>query len=654
MMAARFALRRGEEGSALILALVFLSLFGLLISVLLSFAETSFRTTLAVRSQGGAVYAADGVVEAAINAIRYDGNSGRYGYACPTPSLPAINGQQATVTCDPRSDSGIGGGAGTSNKPKRAILTLSTNPAEDGVKKNGSSTLYVRGGIFSNTNIRSDSGAISVDGDVIARGACAASVSATFTKACNIGNAPYPNSTDPNYPLSATFPVARSVPSCPPGPTQWLITFEPGTYTDAVALNNLTSGSGGSCASTTKPKVLWFKPGTYYFDFTTSTSSAWTIQNKDVTVVGGTPKNWVADGSLPYPTTLQVPGSCKTETDPAPNDGVMWVMGGKDTRLSVTAGKFELCAQPSSNQQQIAIYGVKTGTTTTGQLKPTGETSTIWANPQKTREIDDDPATASLSAGQSAYVNSTGFNQVTIPAGSVINDATIRLVHAESGSINKLQLDLAGTGASISFQDGNCGSAGKLCVDPNMHTDLLNVTSTFNTPGKLANFTAKYTVSTPNNKSASAQYDGVRLEVTYSPPGFQALSGCIVAQPYLGSGTCALINNDGSNSTFALQGTVYAPTAAVDVNIPNNATQILGRGAVVRVLDVGMPGSVIPGQYVIQVPAGSDDTTLSNRKVLLTASIGGVARLRALVEFDDGGGLTPGQSVKVLSWSVLR
>ena len=58
--------------------------------------------------------------------------------------------------------------------------------------------------------------------------------------------------------------------------------------------------------------------------------------------------------------------------------------------------------------------------------------------------------------------------------------------------------------------------------------------------------------------------DGVVINVTYTPPGFTVENGCIVAHPYPGDETCALVTTSGSQAGLALQGTLYAPAAAVD------------------------------------------------------------------------------------------
>ena len=79
MITLRLHLRkaRDDEGSsALVLALIFLAILAVGMTALLVFADTSIRATVGLRSQEGNSYAADGAVNAAINAIRGDKTQG--------------------------------------------------------------------------------------------------------------------------------------------------------------------------------------------------------------------------------------------------------------------------------------------------------------------------------------------------------------------------------------------------------------------------------------------------------------------------------------------------------------------------------------------------------------------------------------------------
>jgi hypothetical protein len=67
---------RGEEGSVLVLAIVFFTAIALMVSSLLVLAQTNLQAAGAVRTARGADYDADAAVEAAIARIRVDRNEG--------------------------------------------------------------------------------------------------------------------------------------------------------------------------------------------------------------------------------------------------------------------------------------------------------------------------------------------------------------------------------------------------------------------------------------------------------------------------------------------------------------------------------------------------------------------------------------------------
>jgi hypothetical protein len=97
------------------------------------------------------------------------------------------------------------------------------------------------------------------------------------------------NPTDPHYPPDATTFTDRVVPACPAGR---ILEFLPGRYTDLAGLNNLTNGA--TCAG----KIFYFKPGTYYFDFTvpSGVEPIWYLNNPKSWLIAGQ-RTWDARGS---------------------------------------------------------------------------------------------------------------------------------------------------------------------------------------------------------------------------------------------------------------------------------------------------------------------------------------------------------------------
>src|SRR5262245_58873402 len=75
----RRRLRADDDGAALLIALIFITVVAVAIAISLSVADTSMRTTMALRDQAAYAASADGAAQVAINALRkgsYDGTGG--------------------------------------------------------------------------------------------------------------------------------------------------------------------------------------------------------------------------------------------------------------------------------------------------------------------------------------------------------------------------------------------------------------------------------------------------------------------------------------------------------------------------------------------------------------------------------------------------
>ena len=92
-------LRNEEDGQALLLALGFLVFFGLVITVILGFAEASVRATTNLREQRNTVYAADGAMDGAIQFGRQNLAVGAFGAVPCITYTATLNGTTAAVTC---------------------------------------------------------------------------------------------------------------------------------------------------------------------------------------------------------------------------------------------------------------------------------------------------------------------------------------------------------------------------------------------------------------------------------------------------------------------------------------------------------------------------------------------------------------------------
>ncbi|MEV8514982.1 hypothetical protein [Dactylosporangium sp. NPDC051484] len=348
-----------DSGAALVLALVFITVVAVVIAAVLSFADTSIRTTLRLRDQAAEAAAVDGAAQIAINKLQqgtFDGTVGKcFGPTLDTLDVPNFyqppsgSAYSAAVKCtkDESKSSASPVVISAANKPGSAILTLGTTGDGLNIKVSGGGTIKVHGGIFSNSNITISQGVLSTNTSVTARGNCTGSITSDPARKCNIGTAADPRGNDPNYPAPTTTPTPPSFPVC--SGNNKVIDFWPGLYTDLAKLNKMTDGS--SC----KNSIYVFNPGTYYFNF----GGEWLIDSGYL--IGGTPTTKPVGGTPPT-----IPGSCKSPIPPNPppsdgwtNAGVQFVFGG-DSRIRVKAAQVEICGTYSKTSPPIAVYGLKT------------------------------------------------------------------------------------------------------------------------------------------------------------------------------------------------------------------------------------------------------------------------------------------------------
>jgi len=564
-----------------VLALVFLSVFGVWIAATLSFSESATKVAEGVRAQRGVVYAADGAVEQAIQRIRADANLGKENDStCGT--TVTLNGKTVNVSCLGQPGSGVthlGGDA-----PKLGIITLADDP-EPGVQLASNAVVRVDGGVYSHSSITFEGSNNrlnacpplfpSTHDGCTAYGGSTGTVTA-LGKVCDESriivpalhpNCPYGtpdiSGNDPGLkPAAPAFdPAPDPKPSwtCPPGNGTKVIEFSPGLYTDADKLNKLTDLNKGGCTK----RVLWFAPGNYYFNFGAG-SSKWTIFDKNVTVIGGvkTP-NW--DTTEPLDPSdrvaFPVPGECVSNPD-ADHSGVQFIFGG-ESRLEILAGRMELCAARAGLAQQVAVFGVKDATGT------------------------------SLAA-------ETGC----ITAKTYPNDA-----------------------AAIPWPTTTTVPPTTTTVPPT--TKPMPPTTTTTKKNNKPTTTTSSTTTTSTSTTTT----------TTVPP--------LVP--------CALVNASGDQSVLVINGTVYAPGAAVDISLSNIGYQVISRGIIARVFRVNLtPSSDYSGSLIRSPGLGS--TTTADRTVLLRACVsaacdatGSTDNLRAMVTFPDNGS-TP----LIESWTIVR
>ncbi|MFB9691243.1 hypothetical protein [Amycolatopsis plumensis] len=662
-----------DTGAALPLVLVLVTVIAVVLGALLSFADTSVRTTVNLRDQAASAYTADGALQAGINAIRTSTFTGAAGEHCfggsDTLSLPNFGGAgSAAVSCtaDPAKVRIQCPSLSVCNRPGNAILTLGTG-GEDGlnIQQPTGSSFKVHGIVYSNSNIRVVNGSLDTNTAVYARGTCSGTILSTPTPSCGFGGSSL--GADPGYaPALTSVPPRQALPPCTKASS--LVTFQPGYYDDAAGLSAMMSSS-----SKCKDSTFWFTPGTYYFDFHNSASvrppslpsgtDEWTVDNGYL--VAGTPVDGSGRIIAKPPVPAQIPGACDNPIDDAKAVGVQFVFGG-DSRLAVKAGQAEICGTYSAERPPVAVYGLTSGaeslvTTTLVPASVTGDfTGGTTASLSKVDGLGATWVSPGKSGG-SATLTATGFAAAAAPpAGTILTSAKLRVTHRNDQGTNKdtRTAQFTPTGSSpISLTVSSPGGGSAV-------TDVTDVTSQLAQAvydGTFAGGQLGYTVNVKHE--GTELVDALQLDLAYTPPALRSESGCTQLM-YPSSAACALVTTvNNSGNRFYVQGTTYAPKAVLDVTL-NNATEPIFRfGVVARSLWVKETGSVTFTGAVIEVP---DDSPGFVFGVYLSAYVcpgsstcapGGAPVARARVAYVDGDPANPvpgARQVSVLSWSGNR
>jgi hypothetical protein len=708
-------LAEDDSGASLIIVLLLVTVVALMIGATLSLTDTSIRTTIAVRGQAANSYAAQGAVNAAINTLR----TGSYDNDVTSPSYPKCFGSTATsdtlvlpnfyptrtgvassaaVSCSPDPSTGAGGPQvpiNSDNKPGNAILTLGTNASEDGLNvKPLSSTIpfVVHGGVVSDSNIRVSNGTLQSNTTVTAHTGCSGTIVANPAAVCNAGTV-----ADPDYPSEAvTIPGYQPVPavaaaSCPGK----LVTFQPGYYDDASALNSLMSGIGSNPC---KGSVWWFKPGSYYFDFHNSTnpllsgSDVWSVA--DGQLVAGTPVdsagNVIAKPTVP----ATVPGACDNPITSVSAVGVQFIFGGdSQLQLSGTADA-EICGSYHSHQLPIAVYGLKSGTnspvaSSVRSLTAVSSADAVWGGTATVPNLANlDASSASwnktTAGAQTGSFTVTGFATAAspVPAGSVLNSATLTVryqntagVTGDSRSVLLTPVKADGTaGSPITVNLPSTSGAGIQTANVDLYGGGTGLLATaFHSYG-YAGASAAYSVKV--NHTGIEKVDTVQLSLGYTPPAFRgettsAVPGNCLASTYTGStgGGCAVLTTSvGPNykGRFYVQGTTYVPKAVVDLSLNNITAQVLRFGVISRSLWVKETGSINYSGPVIEIPDNSTTYGPGGTVVYLNAYVCEAAatcsaatgklglRARVLIFDPSGTPNPPARQVLVQSWAMQR
>jgi hypothetical protein len=354
---------------------------------------------------------------------------------------------------------------------------------------------------------------------------------------------------------------------------------------------------------------------------------------------------------------------------------VQFIFGG-DSRLSVKAAAAEICGTYSVSKPPVAIYGLGSGSETTtalSTLKPTAVTPGDFGANATVANLAEADGTG-FASWNSAKRNDNGTVTVSgfappsaIPAGSILKTAAVRVRHrhTDATTTDTITVTLTPNGGTATTAGSLAGGTGGAAFRND--TVTLNAAATEQLARSVyaGTFTgaeiALKTSLVANNDTEDV--DAIQLDLSYVAPAFRAPTGCVTATPYTGTGStaCALVmtvNNSGGQ--FYVQGTTYAPKAAIDISLNNIAEQVFRFGVIARTLWVKATGSYAYAGAVIEVPDDSPGFVFSVYLTVYvcpgaaTCGTAGAAALRVKVAFVDADPTTPlpgRRQVAVLSWS---
>lgn len=650
--------RGDESGASLILALAFLTLFGALLVTLLGFVQAAFLANRRVHAQGERQYAMAGAIDAAVQHARKVPAMGA------TPGAPSC-GDSATsysgisVSCAPKypHDGGLAPGP---NVLKNAILTT------NGGITSSTGTLTVAGPVYANGPI--DVAKLDAEDLPITGTSCSNTGAWVYTEpivACPpvAGTSPPGGvGADPgwNYdiPDAASMPPLRTLTDVTCGGGGYYA-YPAGYYSDVAVLMDTAKCPGA--------RARYFAPGTYYFDFSGTTT--WAISG--LPVIGGTATGWLGGSppAAPSPSKADAPPAQPTACSGS-GPGVRFVFGGAST-VSVAQGtRVELCPDPG----QVVMYGQRL--TNPGAVVST-PTAVSWAQPVCPatvstttapcwRNSDTDPGRTDARVlgveglaqriwGQavlneaktdpSASLTLTGFTPTTLALGtynvavSVPNttsllDMSVTPPQVDNGyNIGKRKVTLSFTNTStppvtcdvtLTSSTGGGKDSGQLLqsADGGTNACLLDVVRSA--------FSVTYTATLLGTGQADAQMwaslDGVEVKIT--PKVFPRAQSTTNPVLFLQSG-----------AKFAAWGPVVMGNAAFTVDVSGDV--IFNNGVVLKSLVVNGGKADVPA---FRLGGG--------RRTMLLEATESSRRVQALVTVTDYG--APGYWARVRRWNVRK
>lgn len=635
-------IRRNDRGSALVIALAFLSLFGILTAVTLSSAESSLHLDKAAKVSPPNLYAADAAIEQAIQAVRYDHTLGRQGESTCGVAAP-VNGETIYLCRTGQPGSGAVTGGGSS--PTLGILTLATAP-EVGYQQGSNAIVRLDGGLYSNSSI-SFGGAACPSNNCSQLNLCANNEKVVTDGQITINSKTVTSAT-------AGF-VSGDVGTVMKGSG-----IPAGTVIDSVT--NATTAIIHNAATRTASNVtLEFREFPLYQSACNpppgtkgKITALGACDTSHIVAVQFNCPNGVADNTIGVdpgyvPTqntwaTVQSVPACGSSAIVEFQPGRYTNLAGLNALTNGTCNKlfwfrsgvydFDLGGKWTIGNKDVTVLaGEKTWNRVVTDAQLTAGSTTIVS------------ATANFtSADVNRYVNSA----VNLPYGAQITSVTSATTAVLSRPANS-----NATAARLAI-----GDAKAMCVE-DTGSDHPGAELVFSGTTQLEVTNGRFEVCAPAN--GFAQQVGI-FGVKTSVGSLTAQSGCLVQTPYPTAG-CAFIKTSGNQSMLLVHGTLYAPAAVVDLGLTNIGYQVVSRGILARVLALALtPSSDFTDPVIFSPDFGS--VVPADRSVLVRACSAancpaGSVKISALVDIKDSDAschpsFCPGYAVKVRSWSIER
>lgn len=604
-----------ERGSALVMAIIFVTVVGLAVTMGLGYSAVSLRaSTRHYVPARDRLYAADAAMKAAVQSVianPVNGRSNADGSCEPTASYGAVAGDPVTVVVCPQGATSLTPKGGAS---AWGLLTMATG-SEKGLVVSGKGGLQIYGNVAANSaiDVSNESSLAVAGGTVKALGGCTGSITAdgVAVSDCKVTAAP---AVDPGYLPGVTAPPAAGSGSC--NSSTKIATLVAGTWTQSMF-----------DAAIDKCTVVWLQSGIHYLEHID-----WQIKYR---VVAG--DLTVASSAI---ATTAVGAACKQGVN-----GATLILGGT-TQLTLTGATatLEVCGksitQASGKAVELPLYGPTAdigGAGNSASMTATDENNeNDWDNSDDAVKVDGDSASHTLSKKDTSdTLVLTGYGKdVTIP--SSVTKLTAEVTGSASAAATFTVSVRTNTGESKKDKDV-CTTDTAGTFPSKLGTTTINLTcTTALVPGSRGLSVRLVAASNDSGSDRTAYVDGVVLKYAADAPKILAQSGCVVTP-----GGCPVLQTKGNSNSIFLDGEVYLPKAKIEAQIPNLSTTFSTLGVVVRVLDVQVPASV-----AVQPVVAAENGSLNDGDVTVQALVNGDVWMTCRVAFTASGTKVTGSTVR--------